>query len=107
MVAAELALPSLAAQLVDDGDRCGLRSRLRSTTTIGAHGVRCPHPAVQFTRVRRRREDGSAARLLDQDALEPTRPERSPPTEPASQFSLPPSAVGEPPRAFKSGEPTT
>ena len=63
-----------------DGDPCGLLSRLISATTISAHGVSCPHPSAQFTRVRGRRENGSAAHL--------------PPTGPARQFSDLPSVVG-------------
>ena len=76
-------------------------SRLRSTTTIGAHGVRCPHPARAIhpgERPTRRRICGAAS--------QPWRARANPayavdaPWDaailPAStrQFSLPPSVVG-------------
>jgi hypothetical protein len=74
--------------------RSGRRgSRLTSTTTIRAHGVRCLHPAVQFTRVRGRREDGSAVQILDHGALEPSRPMRSTPAGRCNSFRADPSVL--------------
>ena len=46
-----------------------LPPRLRSATTICAHGVSCPHPAVHFTRVRGRRVR-ACGEILDHGAVE-------------------------------------
>src|ERR1700757_1232589 len=67
IAAAELVTAFVGGAVGRGGDPCGLRSRLMSATTISAQGVSCRHPAVQFTRVSRRRETDLRRRSRPQD----------------------------------------